>query len=199
MRAASEIARLRTPGCTMAVRASGSIARMRLNLASDSSTPSPCGSAPPDKPGAGAARHDGHAELMARARGCRRPALRPRAAPPPSAAAGTASARRIRTAAYPLRARARSAPAGTRAARATTARWRSTSTAPLPSSGMRSASICAGGWAKSAGAFMTFTVSRSGRAAKAERRAGRSHKAVTRRCCHACVCAIGDHAATEDI
>ena len=31
---------MRTPGCTRAVRASGSIARMRLNLASDSSTPS---------------------------------------------------------------------------------------------------------------------------------------------------------------
>jgi len=39
-----------TPGCTRAVRASGFTARMRRIRASDSSTPSPRGSAPPERP-----------------------------------------------------------------------------------------------------------------------------------------------------
>ena len=41
---------MRTPGCTVAVRASASTFRMRLNFASDSRTPAACGSALPDRP-----------------------------------------------------------------------------------------------------------------------------------------------------
>jgi hypothetical protein len=48
--AASLMARLRTPHCTTAVRASLSTFTMRLNLASASVTPSSCGIAPPDRP-----------------------------------------------------------------------------------------------------------------------------------------------------
>jgi hypothetical protein len=44
------MAALRTPGCTTAMRATGSTRTMRMNLASDSSTPSPGGSAPPESP-----------------------------------------------------------------------------------------------------------------------------------------------------
>src|SRR5438045_1807405 len=44
------MARLRTPHCTRAVRAYASTEQMRLNLASDSVTPSACGIAPPDRP-----------------------------------------------------------------------------------------------------------------------------------------------------
>jgi hypothetical protein len=44
------MARLRTPHCTTAVREYLSSLRILLNLASDSVTPSRCGSAPPDNP-----------------------------------------------------------------------------------------------------------------------------------------------------
>jgi hypothetical protein len=44
------MARLRTPGCTRASRASGSISRMRMNLASDYTTPCTTGVAPPERP-----------------------------------------------------------------------------------------------------------------------------------------------------
>ena len=49
-KASSEIEALRTPGCTSAVRASGSTRSARMNFAIESSTPSPGGSAPPDRP-----------------------------------------------------------------------------------------------------------------------------------------------------
>jgi hypothetical protein len=57
--AASLMARLRTPHCTVAVRASGSSLTMRLNLASDSVTPSVRHGAAAQA-GAGAARHHRH-------------------------------------------------------------------------------------------------------------------------------------------
>ena len=44
------MARLRTPHCTTAVRLTGSIFRILLNLARVSVTPSACGMAPPDRP-----------------------------------------------------------------------------------------------------------------------------------------------------
>ena len=47
--AASLMARLRTPHCTTAVQASGSMATMRLNLAMDIVTPWAWGMAPPDR------------------------------------------------------------------------------------------------------------------------------------------------------
>jgi len=46
----SEIAAFRTPGWITATRATGSRRSTRMNFAIDSSTPSPDGSAPPDKP-----------------------------------------------------------------------------------------------------------------------------------------------------
>jgi hypothetical protein len=48
--AASLIARLRTPHWTTAVRPTGSIFRMLLNLASESVTPTALGIAPPESP-----------------------------------------------------------------------------------------------------------------------------------------------------
>jgi hypothetical protein len=44
------MARFLTPGCTRAVRAAGSMSRMRMNFASDSTTPCLTGVAPPDSP-----------------------------------------------------------------------------------------------------------------------------------------------------
>ncbi len=44
------MAKLRTPACTTAVCASGSMRKMRLNLARPKVTPRVCGMAPPDSP-----------------------------------------------------------------------------------------------------------------------------------------------------
>jgi hypothetical protein len=41
---------LRTPGCTTATRATGSTCRIFFSLASDSTTPCGCGSAPAESP-----------------------------------------------------------------------------------------------------------------------------------------------------
>ena len=75
--------------------------------------------------GAGAARHHRHFELAAGLEDPARPAPRSPAAPPPSAAAGTPSGRRIHRDGY-LRPRYSSAPAGRNSRkRATTCCWRS--------------------------------------------------------------------------
>ena len=63
--AASLIARLRTPHCTVAVRATRSMATMRLNLARLSVTPSAVRQRAAREPGAGAARHHRHLEAVA--------------------------------------------------------------------------------------------------------------------------------------
>jgi hypothetical protein len=73
------------PGCTTAVRASGSIARMRLNLASDSTTPCACGSGAARQAGAGAARDHRHLAVRGRRGEWRRPAPRLPAARPAAA------------------------------------------------------------------------------------------------------------------
>ena len=74
------------------------------------------GIAPPDSPVPAPRGDHRHVECRGRRAGCGRPAPRSPAAPPPSAAGGTATGRRTRRAACPPRARGCSDPAGRPAA-----------------------------------------------------------------------------------
>ena len=93
---------------------------MRMNFASDSSTPSPGGSAPPDRPVPAPRATTGTFMAEQVLQDALHLLARSRAARPPSAAGGRRSGRRIRRAGCPLPRAAPRAPAGTRAAAAFT-------------------------------------------------------------------------------
>jgi len=153
VRTPPKIAMLRTPGCTFAVRASDRSSVDAMNLASDSSTPWPCGgSAPPESPVPGAARNHRHLQFNGRRAGIAHLVLRSSGQPrePPSAVADTGQAVAfVRSAGSCPRSR-QSTPmlAGSFAAGVRPGAWRSTSTGPLPSSGWRSARHRFGGWGR---------------------------------------------------
>ena len=101
--AASEIARLRTPGCTRAVRDTGSTRDDPVESRERQHHAGGMRHRAAGQAGAGAARDHRHLQRVAHLQDPRAPAPRSAAAPPPSAVAGRRSGRRIRTDACPPR------------------------------------------------------------------------------------------------